>query len=264
MREAFARWFEGCLGASLDLARDDAVPVIACERDAPPLWAVNMGGRTLVTVRPDWLDAVRTVVERLTFEELFSLFGAVELSRVTLREGWGVWGPAWYYAADAAAFLGRADARVARLSGEEVGQIDHDLFWHCPPDPQGVFFGVYEAGRLAALAEVHRNEGEAWEIGVDVAPEAKGSGLGRAVVGTAGRFILEHRRLVMATTAPWNVPSARTMRSLGMRHVLSDLRALPGPFQVPPQMLGSPLPGAELRQYYPTWAMNRDIRPRDG
>ncbi len=263
MREVFAGWLESRLGVPLGLAACDAIPVVACDRPSQPLWAVQAGARRLVTVRADWLDAIGAAVRALTPDELFSTFGAAELARVTLPDGWGVWGPTWYYVADESAFLGEADPRVERLTPEQVAQIDLGVFWHCRLGPEATYFGLYDEGRLAALAGLHMDEGEVWEISVDVAPEAKGGGLGRAVCGTAGRFVLEHGRLAMAATAPWNVPSARLMRSLGMAHVLSDMRTMPAPFRVPPPMLGSPLPGVELRHYYPAWAMNQAIRPRE-
>jgi RimJ/RimL family protein N-acetyltransferase len=264
MQDTFPHWFERKLGVCLDLAGQGAVEVVGCDRETPPLWAVTDGRRDLVTCLPAWRESIGQVVAGLTRDELFSFFGVAELARVLLPEGSGCWGPALYYVADEAAFRGRWDERVTQLSPEQVAEIDFDLFWHCAQGPEGTYFGLYDEGRLAALAVLRMDEGEVWEVGVDVVPEAKGSGLGRAVVGSAGRFVLEHGRLVLATTAPWNLPSARLMRSLGMRHLLTDLRALPAPFQVPPQMLGSPAPGVELRQYYPDWAMNRSILPKDG
>jgi GNAT superfamily N-acetyltransferase len=263
--DAFSPWFEARLGASLDLASRDTIPLVAVgeARRSQPLWAVRLGDRCLVTAKPDWVEPLRPVVGSLTPDELFSIFGAVELSRVTLAEAFGAWGPTWYYVADARTFRGETDSRVVTLTDEQVAAIDPEVSWHCRLGPEATYFGVHDEGNLTALAGVQPDDGEVWEISVDVAPQAKRRGLGRAVVGAAGRFILDHGRLVLTATAPWNVPSARLMRSLGMQHVLSDMRTMPAPFRVPPQLLGSPLPGAEMRQYYPSWGMNREILPRE-
>jgi RimJ/RimL family protein N-acetyltransferase len=202
-------------------------------------------------------------VEALSGEELFSVFGAYELSRVTLPHGYGVWGPSFFYLADAPSFLAPADPRVARLTPEQMSQVDPGLFWHCTLEPPSVGFGIRLDGALVALATVQPDASAVWEVGIDVVPDAKGCGLGRAVFGAAGRFILEQGRLVLGTVAPWNIPSTRTMRRLGMRHVMTALTTIPAPMRVPPQPLGAPLPGVELRNYYPDWAMNRSIGPKD-
>jgi hypothetical protein len=263
--DAFGPWFEARLGVSLDLATSGAIPLVAVgeARRSQPLWAVRLGGCCLVTAKPEWVGPLRPVVESLTGDELFSVFGAVELSRVTLPDGFGAWGPTWYYVADAPSFRGDSDPRVVTLTAQQIAAIDPEVFWHCRLGPEATYFGVYDEGDLTALAGAQPDDSEVWEISVDVAPRAKQRGLGRAVVGTAGRFILGQGRLMLAATAPWNVPSARLMRSLGMQLVLSDMRTMPAPFRVPPQVLGSPLPGAQMRHYYPDWGMNREILPRD-
>ena len=263
--EAFTPWLEARLGVALERARADTIPVVAPEGPTShPLWAVRLGERCLVAARAEWVEAVRSVADRLTPDELFSVFGAYELSRVTLPDGYGVWGPSWFYVADEPGFTGERDERTERLSAAQMAAVDARVFWHCASGPEVVGFGVCEGDRLTALATVRPDDGAVWEVGLDVAPDAKTRGLGLAVFGAAGRWILEQGRLVLGTTAPWNIPSARTMRSLGMRMVLSSLISMAAPMRIPPQPLGSPLPGVELRQYYPDWAMNRDILPREG
>jgi len=236
----------------------------AAEEATHALRAVRSAEGCLIAARPTWIERVRPVVDSLSADELFSVFGAFELSRVTLPHGWGMWGPTWYYFADEERFRGRVDKRVVRLTAEQVRAVDWRVFWHCTLGPEATYFGVYEGEGLAALVGVPTEDEVVWEISIDVAPEAKGRGLGSAVFGTAGRFILDHGRLILGATAPWNVPSARLMRSHGLVYVLEDVRSMKVPFRVPPQPLGSPLPGAEMRQSYPDWAMNRDILPKDG
>ena len=96
---------------------------------------------------------------------------------------------------------------------------------------------------------------------MDVVPGAKGRGLGRSVVTAAAQWILKNGRTVMASVGPPNVPSARTLRSVGLRYLMSDLRGVEGPFRVPPQSLGRPYPGAPIYDSYPRWAVNQDIQP---
>ncbi len=146
----------------------------------------------------------------------------------------------------------------------ELAVIDRDTFWHCFISEAMAGFGIHESGRLVALACV-RDEGDSvWEIGMDVLHDAQGGGLGRAVTSAAAKWILDHDKLVLATTSAFNVPSARTLRSVGLQYTFSNMGGRPGGFRMPPQPLGSPYPGAEVFDFYPRWAMNQDIKPRPG
>ena len=258
-------WIEERQGVPLSAAGVDPVPVVAVEEQAPdalPLRAVRVGDKAIVTARPSWVERLRPVVESLHTDLLFSTLGAYELSRVTLPDGVGVWGPSWLFFADEASWRPVEDDRPLQLSRPELAEVDYGVFWHCEDDRPLAGFGIFEDGRLVALATV-RDEGDpVWEIGMEVAPDSKGRGLGRAVVSAAGRWILDNGRLILASTAPFNVPSARTLRSLGLRYVLSDMKGQEGRFRIPPQPLGSPHPGAEVYDHYPRWAMNQEIRPR--
>ena len=257
---------EETLDVGLDALDADPIPVLASAKrqsEARPLWAVRIGDRGVVSVREQWVEPLNAVVEHLAPEELFSILGAYQMARVTLPDGIGVWGPSWYYAGDERTFDPPDDDRPVQLTTDQLATaVDFDIFWHCRQQGAVMGFGIFEDDELAALATVYHTFEKVWEIGVEVAPQVKGRGLGRAVVGAAGRWILQNGRLVMAVTAPWNVPSARTMRSVGLRYVMSDMRPTTGRMMVPPQPLGQPYPGVELYNSYPAWAMNQHIRPK--
>ena len=257
-------WVEARLGVSLE-ALGDPAPVLAsqaCSADSP-LWAVKVAGRAVVTVHTTCVAALRPVVGGLALDELFSVFGAYELSRVTLPHGFGVWGPTLYNAADESCFRPAGDERPVQLSAAELAtSVDFDLFWHCPRGRENTGFGIFEADRLVALATVWPEFDRLWDVGLDVVPDARGRGLGAAVLSAAGRWILGQGAVMVASVAPWNVPSARVQRALGMQHLFTDMRGMPGPMRVPPQPLGTPLPGARLVNYLPDWAANKEIQSR--
>ncbi len=267
MLTALTPWLEAELGVSLQVAGADPVPVFAASVRASgerSLWALKLGDRAIVTVRPDWLDAVRSVVTGLNVEQLFSVFGAYELARVTLPQGAGVWGASWMFVADPERFRPARDERPVPMTLVQLNaEVDAELFWHCFPKHAQVGFGIRDGAELVALAAVQELTHGVWEIGFDVLPQRKRGGLGRAVMTAAAEWILARDGIALATTAPWNVPSARTQRSLGMRHFATDMQGVMGRFHVPPSPLGSPFAGAEVYHYYPDWAMNQDIRPRD-
>jgi RimJ/RimL family protein N-acetyltransferase len=144
------------------------------------------------------------------------------------------------------------------VPSELVG-VDWDVFWHCADDVALTGFAVFEKDQVAALATVWDDGEPVWEIGMDVAPDARGRGLGQEVMAAAVDWVLENGRVPLATVGPFNVPSARTLRSVGLRYVMSDMKGMKGPFQVPPQPVGRPYEGVALHDYYPAWAMNKDI-----
>ena len=109
-------------------------------------------------------------------------------------------------------------------------------------------------GRITALATVWQTPDALWEIGVDVLPASQGQGWGRATVSAATAWILARAPVAYYTTGAFNVPSCRTARSLGFRHVWSFIRRLHGPFVVPPGPLGRPLPDVVPRPYWREYA----------
>ena len=258
---------ESTLGAGLDAFGADPIPVIGqpSEFNGLPLAAIRLDRGALVSARNDWLEALRPAVTNLHAEMLFSVFGAYELARVTQPDGFSAWGPVFFFFGDASTWKDPKDPRVVRFSEDDLAAVDYKRFWHCYSGEAHDGYGVMEDGELVALAAVlHYGEGVE-EIGMDVMPEARGHGIGRAVVAAAGTAIIERENLALATTSPWNVPSARTLRSAGFRYSYSQMmafNAFDGAFPMPAQPLGRPYPGARMVNYYPAWAMNQDVEPR--
>lgn len=267
LRQRLMPWQEGRLGASLEALSTPEVPVVALDARrelGPPVLAVGLGGRGVVTVRPDWAPALEAALSGLSYDLLFSIYGAYEISRATLPHGLSGWGPYFCMAADEESFCEADDPRPVYLSGDEIrATADPKIFWHCLLDESIGGFGIFDNGQLVSLASIRVESDDLLEIGIDSAPDQQLRGMGRAVAAAAGRWILDQGKLVWWTTSTWNVPSSRLSRALGLVHIWSEMIAVPGPFRMPPQPLGAPAPGAEMRNYYPEWAMNHDIKPRE-
>ena len=263
--DGLQEWLESKLGYELACMREGEVPVLSNIRDDDePLLAYKIGERSVMRVKANWVDAITSIVKGLALDELFSIFGCYELARMTLGDNVSMWGPSLYYFADETCFISESRNDVVQLAACEIEGMDNlDVFWHCDWRDGVTNFGMLDGNRLIALASVRDFGARVYEIGVDVAPGNGQRGLGQAVVGAAGQWILEQGRLILATTAQWNVPSARLQRSLGMQYVLCDLTGRQGPFRVAPQPLGKPLPDATIYNLYPDWAMNSEIRKRD-
>ena len=139
--------------------------------------AAGGGGEAVASVREGWRRDL-----------LWSVVGTDEVGGVTLPDAVSVWGPVPCYGADRTTWKAVDDDRPARLSPEQVGEIDWSLFWHCGGPNSLAHFGIYEDSRLIALSSLSDHGHNIWEIGVDVAPDLKARGLGTAVVGAAGDF----------------------------------------------------------------------------
>lgn len=257
-------WLEAQVGFTLPEASDVALPIVKpslASESTFPLMAIRAAGLVACATTPQLFEGVRSVFETLHPDQLFSVLGMYELSRASLPQGFAVWGPVPNYVADRASWRPRTNHRAIILPSEGLPGIDRTTFWHCNTGNPIAAFGIYDAARLVALATVTDHGHAIAEIGVDVAPDHKGRGLGRSVISAAGNWILDHNLTIHATVAFWNVPSSRTMLSLGLRYVFTSMHGRPGVFRVPPQSLGSPLPGTEVFDAYPRWAMNGSIRP---
>ncbi|MCZ6539929.1 MAG: hypothetical protein O6922_08920 [Chloroflexi bacterium] len=261
-------WIEASLGYELpeSVEAEPRLEVAPTGKYSHPFFAVLIDQVVAAAARSEWIEQLRPIFDELHPDLLFSIFGAYELSRVTLTDEVAVWGPVPSYAADETTWRPVDDDRPVKLSESQVSDVDFDLFWHCTGGGSDVqaHFGIYENGLLVGLSSVADQGHNIYDIGIDAVRGLQSRGLGSAVVSAAGNWILERGGIPFATAAPWNVPSTRTLRGLGMRYVYSAMIGQPGPFQAPPQPFGEPLPGRPIYNYYPGWAMNKDIREKPG
>ena len=147
--------------------------------------------------------------------------------------------------------------RVAGVNGFSIadsvpGTVDPPK----PPDGNG-YVQAFAETLPAFLSEEGESEFVAFRLEANPIGDMR-----RAVVAAAARWILDNGRIVLATVGQFNVPSARTLRSVGLQYTFMDIKGLPGPFKVPPQPLGRPYPEAQVYDYYPRWAINDDILPK--
>jgi len=257
------QWMRDKMGVPISEMRDGIIPVVAADSDAlnEPLRAVRLEHKTVLVTREDWVDALRKIVSTLHPDILFSTFGAYELARITLPDGVSIWGPDYYLFGDESTVNPVANDHVLYIEPDGLGDFDYSVFWHCNPNSRAGFV-VLDGSEVLALATVWDYGDPFWEIGMDVTPDARGNGLGKAVVETAARWILEQGKLIVASAAPFNSPSLRTLRSVGLDYVFTTMRSSEMPMKVFPQQLGVPLPNIPLYNYYPDWATNQTILPR--
>ena len=272
LEEKLKHWLSKSLGVSISDMSDGMTSVVAADQGSldepwlgyspcPPLRAVRIGNSTVISAREEWIDELSELAGQLHPDILFSTFGAYELARVTLPYGVAVWGPDYYLFGDQRTVSINEDSRVSCAGPADLVDTDYSVFWHCRPSSLAAF-AVFDGESLIALATVWDIGDPFFEIGMDVLPGARGKGLGGAVVGAAARWILSQGKLVTASVAPFNSPSLRTLRSVGLRYVFSKMKGVEGPMNLGPQQLGVPLPDTPVYNYYPDWAMNGAILPK--
>ena len=266
MVDALEQWIGEYFQISPSIMGINPIPVTAIKPDIQekfPLIALKIGEEAAIVTRDYLQEKVQCSIKSMHPDLLFSPLGCCDLARVTLPSGFGIWGPSWLLFGDSGSMHPSKDVRVKTIPKTELSNIDQDVFWHTEIVDSISCFGIYEDGLLVALATVCDKSGSVWEIGMDVSPDAKGGGLGHAVVATAADWILENDKIVMASVGPFNVPSARTLRSVGLQYLMSNLQGVNGSFRVPPQQLGQPDKNTPVYNYYPQWAMNQSILPRE-
>ncbi|MCY4529325.1 MAG: GNAT family N-acetyltransferase [Chloroflexi bacterium] len=264
LQEKITLWTEQLIAVPLSALGGHPMPVLTPDREPRrdhPLVIIRCGEGSALVATQDLSDAVRPIIPNLHVDLVFSPFGTYELARATLPLGITIWGPSFYLFGDRNTVRPEKDGRVVEIGAPELAEVDYSIFWHCQQDALAGF-AVYEGDELVALATVTDHGDPVWEIGMETHPNAQAKGLGRAVVNAAANWILENDRIVLATVGTFNIPSARTLRSVGLRYAFMTIDGSPGPFMVPPQPLGSPRPGETLYNYYPDWAITKDILPR--
>lgn len=254
-------WIDASLGYSLPERATDSPLLGATPEGANvgPFYAVRVDDVVAVSARSNWHDQLRPVLDTIHPDLLFSIAGTYELSRVTLPDGVAIWGPVPCYVADKSTWKSVNDPRVFKLSEAQVAEIDWKIFWHCAGSESLAHFGIYEDEHLVALSSIIDKGFDVYEIGVDTVQGSQRRGLGTAVVGAAGDWILEQGATPFASAAAWNIASGRNLRKLGLVYTYSALISWEGQFMVPPQPIGQPLPGHPVYNKYPRWAMNKDI-----
>ncbi|MSP59277.1 MAG: GNAT family N-acetyltransferase [Myxococcales bacterium] len=118
----------------------------------------------------------------------------------------------------------------------EFGAEFAGYFPDAPLVPQ---FGSCDAERIAFLryrrcADPTATHGEVIDISINVAPMARGRGLGRAVIAAASAFALATHELVLAEIKPGNAASSRAFLAAGYSRItdgVHDVDGIPVPVE---------------------------------
>ena len=269
LRKNLTPWIEEYMGISFSKLSDTEVPIFLTKRqigsgdgERKDLIAIEIEGkRGLVVSNESLLPELESLIDRLDPTTIYSSYGFFEMSRITLDYGISVWGPDWFLFCDNETVNTQTDPRVEQVDNIELSAVDYGEFWHC--DPQALTgFAIRQGESIAALATLTKRNEPVYEIGMDVSQSQQGTGLGRAVVSSAARWVLKNGDIPMAVLSPFNIPSMRTLTSSGLRYLFQSMSGAAEEFKVPPQPLGMPRPNTKMYNLYPDWAINHQILPK--
>ncbi len=123
LREKIRPWLEGKLEASLSSLRSEPIPVLASGSTGPAIRGVKIRQKAVFVARPEWVDPLQEILADLGMDLAFSIFGAYEISRLTLPDGMGVWGPSWWFFADQTTWRPAHGHDVVRLKKDELDPV---------------------------------------------------------------------------------------------------------------------------------------------
>ncbi|MDP8925209.1 MAG: GNAT family N-acetyltransferase, partial [Chloroflexota bacterium] len=83
---------------------------------------------------------------------------------------------------------------------------------------------AYGEGRVVGLAAATAEARRLWQIGVDVAAEARGRGLGRVLVAAVAQHVLAAGRVPWYAVTPANLRSFRAALAAGFRPAWLEVR----------------------------------------
>lgn len=231
-------------GVPAEALRAPGVRVIAhgpalAEYHGVYVWAMSASAASadtsvIVSAPPALLDETQAALA----EKAANTTGAAldpEFWRMTLGERMeGVVGPSYQGYLDAGVFRPLVDNPARMLTaGERASGALAALAAACPvdewehsailPDDEPIFVVADAGGALLAAASLTGEGGDQVGVGVVTRPEARGRGLGRAVVSALSAWALPRGPVVHYQTLRANTGSVAIARSLGYQDVASAL-----------------------------------------
>jgi GNAT superfamily N-acetyltransferase len=222
------------LACSDDAFFSDGVTIAAAEdrpgrrgfpRWSKPLGVVTLGRGVVVSSHPDRIPWLRATLGHLSRDAVFSAATLRCLAEYVEPDGQRLAGPDTKYVCTA------TDLRLADPpAGVEIqvvrGEAVQDLYRY--PGFENALAYRANAARPDVLAVVATETSEPvgiagasadcdalWQIGVDVAPENRGQGIGRAVVSRLTREVLDRGRLPYYSAFVANVASHGVATAVG-------------------------------------------------
>lgn len=195
---------------------------------------VTMGRGAVLSATSAHIDWIEDTFAGMDREAVFSAASISMLSRYLSAHKKVVVGPDLKYICaqsdlkDPPAGIGEA---VVLLEGEDVlGLYDHPGFANAlqyrrdHPQPDVLAAVLYVDGVPVGIAGASADSEDLWQIGVDVLPCHRISGIGRALVWRLTQGILERGKVPYYSTSPANIGSRRLALGVGFWPAWTEIR----------------------------------------
>jgi GNAT superfamily N-acetyltransferase len=212
---------------------------------AKPLWVFSMGAGVVISCSPERMPWIRANLGSLDRDAIFAGPAIGRLARYIARDGQDLGGPDLKYTCSAADLRPVAipdDVTLSVVEGDGVTALyrhagfDEALHYrsdHPRPDVAAVV--AQRGGHIVGIAGAKADCASLWQIGVNVVEDARGQGIGRAVVGRLTEVILEKGKVPYYSTAVSNIASRTVAIRLGYWPAWVELYARDRRLQQPPR-----------------------------
>jgi GNAT superfamily N-acetyltransferase len=187
--------------------------------------AVTMGTGVIISCSADRLQWARDNLGHLGRDDVFSAPSIAAMQALVSADHQIMGGPALAYVCSQDRFRpypAPTDIEIATVHGEAVpelhdsGRFPNALGHHVDPArPRVVATVARKDGRMVGLAGASADCEEMWQIGIDVVPDCRERGVGRALVSRITEAIFDAGKLPYYGAAPSNLASRRLALSLG-------------------------------------------------
>jgi GNAT superfamily N-acetyltransferase len=186
---------------------------------------VTMGRGVVISCNQERLDWVTHLVEPLSRGQIFSAQTVAKLEGYVQKDRQFIAGPDQKNvctADDLAEVIVPQGVKVSVYTQDEIaGLYEHTNFKHAlcfridHPRPDRIATVAECDGKIVGIAGASEDCELMWQIGVDVLPEYQGLGIGKAIVGTLTKVVLDQGALPFYSTEVSNLLSRRLAVSLG-------------------------------------------------
>lgn len=187
----------------------------------PDFGIVSLGQGAVVSATASLLDTVRHVFARADRDSVFEVGRLGRIADRVAMSGQRVFGPIHLFAAssgDARTVAPPTGVRVKVEDPEVLSRLDSGDWPHSLPERPGRPIrgvAVARSGRVIGIATAAEDAPRLWQIGIDVAPDRRGNGVGKALTAALARVVLDAGAVPYYGTAVANIPSIRTALSAG-------------------------------------------------
>jgi GNAT superfamily N-acetyltransferase len=205
---------------------------------AAPLIAITMGSGVVIATHPDRLEPVQAVVAERTRDELFSAPMISRLAALIEPEHQQLHGPNLWFACSRDRFRparSSPDVEITLCERETIHELygesgfTNALSYRADhPRPDMIATVARRDGRIAGIAAASADCDRLWQIGVDVIPDERHHGIGRALVSRLTEAVLAAGRIPCYSTASSNIASRSLALRMGYWPAWTELYALEG------------------------------------